>query len=197
MRLRASSRRDLCLNLPKRILISALATLPLLGGSIPSVGEKAPDFALTSVQGQPVKLSDLSLNAPVALVVLRGFPGYQCPFCQRQVQDFVQNSKAFADAGIQVVFVYPGPPSDLNMRANEFLAGKDFPKSFQMLLDPAYKFTNLYGLRWDEPRETAYPSTFLLDQHGTIFYAQTARLHSGRTTAASILGYFKDLRPPR
>ena len=183
------------MNLPKQLLLSILATLPLLGASTPSVGEKAPDFALTSVEGKSVKLSDLASKAPVALVVLRGFPGYQCPFCQRQVQDFIQNSKAFADAGIRVVFVYPGPPADLTTRANEFLAGKEFPKSFEMLLDPGYTFTNLYGLRWDEPRETAYPSTFLLDQRGIIFYAQTARLHSGRTAAASILGYFKDLRP--
>lgn len=183
------------MNLPKQLLLSILATLPLLGASTPSVGEKAPDFALTSVEGKAVKLSDLASKGPVALVVLRGFPGYQCPFCQRQVQDFIQNSKAFADAGIQVVFVYPGPPADLNTRANEFLAGKDFPKSFQMLLDPGYTFTTQYGLRWDEPKETAYPSTFLLDQRGVIFYAQTARLHSGRTSAASILGYFKDGRP--
>ena len=183
------------MNLPKRIFISTLAALPLLGTSTPSVGEKAPDFALISVQGKHVRLSDLASKAPVALVVLRGFPGYQCPFCQRQVQDFIQSAKAFADAGIQVVFVYPGPPTDLDMRANQFLAGKNFPESFQMLLDPGYTFTNLYGLRWDEPRETAYPSTFLLDQRGIVFYAQIARLHSGRTTAASILRYFKDLRP--
>ena len=183
------------MNLLKRIAMSALAALPLLGASTPSVGEKAPDFALTSVQGKQVKLSDLASKAPIALVVLRGFPGYQCPFCQRQVQNFIQNAKAFADAGIQVVFVYPGPPADLDMRANEFLAGKDFPTFFQMLLDPGYTFTNLYGLRWDEPRETAYPSTFLLDQRGIVFYAQIARLHSGRTTATSILRYFKDLRP--
>ena len=184
------------MNLPKQLLLSVVLATLLLGASTPSVGEKAPEFALTSVEGKSVKLSDLASKAPVALVVLRGFPGYQCPFCQRQVQDFIQNSKAFAEAGIQVVFVYPGPPADLDTRANEFLAGKDFPKSFQMLLDPGYTFTKLYGLRWDEPRETAYPSTFLLDQRGIVFYAQSARLHSGRTTAASILGYFKDLRPP-
>jgi len=183
------------MNLPNRMLMTALFTFPLLGASMPSVGEKVPDFALTSVRGKQVKLFDLTSKGPVALVVLRGFPGYQCPFCQRQVQDFVRSAKTFADAGVQVVFVYPGAPADLEVRANEFLAGKDFPESFQMLLDPGYTFTNLYGLRWDEPRETAYPSTFLLDQRGIVFYAQSARLHSGRTTAAAILGYFKDLRP--
>ena len=188
--------RTLKLHLPRQILFAAVAALPLLAASTPSVGDKAPNFSLASAEGRQVKLSDLISNAPVALVVLRGFPGYQCPFCQRQVQDFVQSAKAFADAGVQVVFVYPGSVADLDRKANEFLSGKDFPKSFLMLLDPGYAFTNLYGLRWNEPRETAYPSTFLLDRSGIVFYAQTARLHSGRTSAAAILEYFKALRPP-
>jgi peroxiredoxin len=175
--------------------IAIIATLPLLGASHPVVGEKAPDFTLTSMQGKEVKLSDLSSKSPLALVVLRGYPGYQCPLCQRQVQDFLQNAQAFASAGVQVVFVYPGPPEKLSGRAAEFLAGKELPESFQMLLDPGYTFTNLYGLRWEAPRETAYPSTFLLDQRGIVFYSQVARLHGGRTSAATVLGYLKSLKP--
>jgi peroxiredoxin len=183
------------LNLLSGLRIALLATLPLLGGSPPIVGEKAPDFTLTSVQGKEVKLSELSTKSPLALVVLRGYPGYQCPLCQRQVQDFLQNAPAFAAAGVQVVFVYPGPPDKLSDRAGEFLAGKELPEAFHMLLDPGYNFTNLYGLRWDAQRETAYPSTFLLDQRGIVFYSQIARLHGGRTSAATVLGYLKSLRP--
>jgi len=183
------------LSLFRHLSMVLLVVLPLLGASALSVGEKAPEFNLTSVQGKQVRLSELSSKSPVALVVLRGFPGYQCPFCQRQVQDFVQNADAFAAAGVQVVFVYPGPQDKLDVPAGEFLTGKGFPDSFQMLLDPGYRFTNLYGLRWDAPRETAYPSTFLLDRRGAVFYAQVARLHSGRITAATVLGYFKDSRP--
>jgi len=97
---------------------------------------KAPEFNLTSVQGKQVRLSELSSKSPVALVVLRGFPGYQCPFCQRQVQNCVQNADAFAAAGVQVV-VYPGPQDKLDVPAGEFLTGKGFPDSFQMLgVDP-------------------------------------------------------------
>ncbi|MEO8025478.1 MAG: peroxiredoxin family protein [Bryobacteraceae bacterium] len=172
-----------------------LAALPAAGATPPNVGEKATDFTLQSVQGRQVKLSELSAKSPVALVVLRGFPGYQCPFCQRQVQDFVQNASAFAAAGVRVVFVYPGPPDKLGPRAEEFLAGKDFPDTFDMLLDPGYAMTNLYGLRWDAPQETSYPSTFLLDYEGKVFYSQVAKLHGGRTSATAILGYFKSVRP--
>jgi peroxiredoxin len=173
----------------------ALLAAPLLPGAAPpNIGEKAPDFTLPSVAGEPVKFSDLTAKSPVALVVLRGYPGYQCPFCQRQVQDFIESAKEFESMGVQVVFVYPGPPDKLTAQAGEFMANKDFPKSFSMLLDPGYKFTNQYGLRWDAPRETAYPSTFLFDESGTVFYSQVAKLHGGRTSAAVIAGYFKSLR---
>jgi peroxiredoxin len=119
--------------------------------------------------------------------VLRGYPGYQCPYCNRQVQDFIQKSQAFADAGVRVLMVYPGPPQDLGAKANEFLAGKKLPDNIDLVLDPGYEFTTLYGPRWDAPHETAYPSTFLIDQKGVIFFSKIVKEHGGRTTAAEIL----------
>ena len=89
------------------------------------------------------------------LIVLRGYPGYQCPFCNRQAQDFLQESQAFAQGGAHIVMVYPGPPQDLRTRAKEFVADKALPSHFDLLLDPGYEFTNLYGVRWNAPRETA------------------------------------------
>ena len=60
--------------------------------------------------------------------------------------------------------MYPGLPADLDRRAKEFLAAQSpLPANVTLLIDPDCTFTNLYGLRWDAPRETAYPSTFLID----------------------------------
>ena len=161
--------------------------LPLAAGVAPTLGEKAPDFALSTAEGKSVRLSEVTLKGPVVLVVLRGYPGYQCPYCNRQVQDFIQKSQGFADAGARVVMVYPGPPQDLGVKASEFLADKKFPDNFDLLLDPGYEFTNLYGLRWDAPHETAYPSTFLINQQGVIFFSKIVKEHGGRSTAAEIL----------
>lgn len=173
-----------------------LAAIPLMSAS-PGVGDPAPDFTLNSVEGKPVRLSEVAAKSPVAIVVLRGYPGYQCPFCQRQAQDFIRNAAAFEAAGVQVILIYPGPPEALDVRAGEFMKSAALPDSIQLLIDPGYTFTNLYGLRWDAPRETAYPSTFLLDHAGTIFYLQAARLHGGRASAATTLEYFKQLRPAK
>jgi len=43
----------------------------------PQVGETAPDFTLTTAEGETVTLSSLTAERPTAVVVLRGYPGYQ------------------------------------------------------------------------------------------------------------------------
>jgi peroxiredoxin len=162
-----------------------------VGAERPGVGDKAPDFSLPSLAGESVRLSEITENGPVVLVVLRGYPGYQCPICNRQVQEFLRSARGFSEAGAQVLMVYPGPDEDLVSRAREFAADKQFPENFRLLLDPGYTFTNLYGLRWDAPRETAYPSTCLIDRDGAIFFAKISDSHGGRTTAVEVLDALK------
>jgi peroxiredoxin len=172
--------------LPNLVLPLILAAISA-DAAPPTTGEKAQDFRLSTLEGKMVRLSDLTPRGPVVLVVLRGFPGYQCPYCNRQVQDFLQKAPDFAASGAHVVMVYPGPRQDLGSRATEFLTGKTLPANFDLLLDPDYELTNRYGLRWDAPNETAYPSTFVLDRGGTIFFTKIVKAHSGRATAQEIL----------
>jgi peroxiredoxin Q/BCP len=153
----------------------------------PQVGQPAPDFFLPALAGGEIRLSLLAAKGPIVLVVLRGYPGYQCPICNRQVRDFLAHGAQFQKRGVQVVMIYPGAPGQLDERAREFTQGHEFPPHFRFLLDPDYRFTNLYGLRWDAPRETAYPSTFLLAPDLKVLFAQVSRGHGGRTTAQQIL----------
>lgn len=171
-------------------LISAFAAPP-------AVSKIAPDFVLSTPDGKPVRLSEVNARGPIALVVLRGYPGYQCPYCNRQVQDFINNARGFAEIGVHVLLVYPGPPQDLPSKANEFLTGKSLPVNFDLVLDPGYTFTNLYGLRWDAAHETAYPSTFLIDEKGVIFFSKIAKEHGARTTAAEVLDAFPRKKSPK
>jgi peroxiredoxin len=169
------------------VLMIGAATVAAWGAEPPRVQDRAPEFSLSAVTGGMVRLSEALSSGPVVLVVLRGYPGYQCPFCNRQVQDYLNRSADFARLGARVLLVYPGPGDMLNQRASEFLAGRMLPANFSLLLDPDYQFTNLYGLRWEAPKETAYPSTFLIDAKGSVFFAKVAKAHGGRTTAAEML----------
>ena len=166
-----------------------LLTLPLFAtAQTPEIGSKAPDFTLSTPEGVPIRLSGLIAKGKVVLIVLRGYPGYQCPYCQRQVHDFQVNAGKFAAQDIQLLLVYPGPPADLDKRAQEFLAKEGtLPANFHLVIDPDYKFTNQYGLRWDAPHETAYPSTFLIDQNSIITFRKTSHTHGDRTTPDDVL----------
>ena len=87
-----------------------------------SVGQKAPLFSLNTPDGKTVSLMGLIHKGPVVLVVLRGYPGYQCPYCVKQVHDFVENADKFTTA-TSVLLVYPGPPAELDQRAKR-VSGK-------------------------------------------------------------------------
>ena len=175
---------------PRRIALLALLTLAgaTATAQTPATGAKAPDFTLSTPAGAAVRLSTDTAKGTTVLVVLRGFPGYQCPYCMKQVHDFVEHSAEFAAKKTNVLLVYPGPPADLDQHAKDFLAKQaDLPANIQLVVDPDYKVTNLYGLRWDAPRETAYPSTFILDSKGKILFEKISHSHGDRTSAEDIL----------
>lgn len=157
----------------------------------PAVGDKAPDFVLETLQGKKIRMSEAASDKPTVLVVLRGYPGYQCPLCNRQAQDFIRYGAALEGAAGRVILVYPGPSAGLKARAEEFLSGKSFPKNFHLVLDPDYEFTTLYDLRWNAPKETAYPSTFIIDPQGVVIFSNISKSHGGRVKAADILAVLR------
>src|SRR6201988_4453383 len=87
----------------------------------PPLGAKAPDFTLSTPSGKAIRMSGVQEGHDLVLVVLRGFPGYQCPYCMKQVHDFVEHASDFAAKKTRVLLVYPGPPGDLDQHAREFL----------------------------------------------------------------------------
>lgn len=175
------------------LLLVALATgvTRLNATPTPQVGATAPDFTLRTLDDRPVSLGSLVRKGPVVLVVLRGWPGYQCPICTKQVRDFAARAAEFRERGAQVVMVYPGPADQLKAHAQEFLQNKDWPAEFLFVVDPDYIFTNAYGLRWEADKETAYPSTFVIARGGRIEFAQVSRTHGGRVAATRALAALK------
>ena len=159
-------------------------------GQTPAVGAKAPDFTLSSPTGKTVMLSTERKGHDLVLVILRGFPGYQCPYCVKQVHDFVGHASDFAAKNTRVLLVYPGPPADLDQHAKEFLEKQaELPSNVVLVTDPDYKVTNLYGLRWDAPHETAYPSTFVLDKKGIVAFEKISHGHGDRLSAQDALDH--------
>ena len=154
----------------------------------PAVGDEAPGLELKSVAGDTIKLEEFTKDSPVVLLVLRGYPGYQCPLCTKQVGRFLAAASKLKDAGAQVVMVYPGPAAELAERAKEFKKDWTLPTHFHLVLDPDYTFTNAWHLRWDEPMETAYPSAFVIGTDGKVRFAKVSMTHGGRVSVDEVLG---------
>jgi peroxiredoxin Q/BCP len=165
------------------------ATQPALAmaGVQPKVGDTARDFTLKGLDDQPVQLSALLKDGPVVVVMLRGWVGYQCPICNRQVGALIAHAKEIVATGARVVMIYPGVADGLKEHAQEFVKDKTVPEKFYFLQDPDLAFVKDYGLRWDKAGETAYPSTFVMDGTGKVTFAKVSHSHGDRATVAEIL----------
>ena len=172
-----------------------LRPLAAAGSRPPAVGEKAMDFALQTLHGDTFRLSRQLTEGPVVVLVLRGWPGYQCPICTRLVGQFLARGGDLNAAGAQVVLIYPGPAERLGDHAREFSHEMMFPPHFTFVTDPDYVFTQDYGLRWEVPRETAYPSTFVIDREGIVRFAKISHTHGDRADIADVLAALSAATP--
>lgn len=158
------------------------------------VGDQAPDFALP-VQGKDeyLTLSDLIKEGAVAVVVLRGYPGYQCPICGRQVRSMVNRAGALKSAlgekPNRVVLVYPGEETgkELEQRAKGFTAARRLPDPIVLVRDPGMEMVKEWGLRWDRRNETAYPAAYLIGPGRRVKWAKVSQSHGGRASVEEIL----------
>ncbi len=155
--------------------------------AVPKIGDKIKDVALEPVDGKTTKLSRLTKDGPLVLVLLRGYPGYQCPICTRQVGELRKHANDFEKLKARVVLIYPGAAAGLKQRAEEFLKGTQIPKPFLFAIDPDYQLTAKYGLRWDAAGETAYPATFVIDQKRVVRFRKISKSHGDRAPTAEVL----------
>lgn len=90
--------------------------------------------------------------------------------------------------------IYPGAAASVQQYATEFITGKTLPENFHFVTDPDLKVVNLYGLRWDAPNETAYPSTIVVDRHGVVRFVKISHSHGDRSSAPDVLAVLHGLK---
>lgn len=169
------------------------ATQPAARSKSPSVGEKAVDFSLKTLDGKTVALAELVKSGPVVIIELRGWVGYQCPVCTKQVGEMISNSKAILATGAHVVLIYPGPADQLKAHAEEFISGKGLPEGYSFVLDPGMGFVSSAGLRWEKAGETAFPATFVIDKSGIVRFVKVSETHAGRSTSEEVVKALESL----
>ena len=160
----------------------------------PKVGDVVDDYAFHTLAGEELKLADAAAKGPVVVAVLRGYPGYQCPACTKQVADLRKHAEELQKLKATVVLVYPGKAEQLTERAKEFLKDTKLPAPLVLVTDPNFTFITQHTLRWDAPGETAYPSTFVLDGNRRVQYVKISRTHGDRAKTEEVLEVLRALQ---
>jgi peroxiredoxin len=114
--------------------------------------------------------------------------GTSARFARSRWHDFKAKADKFRAQGVELLLVYPGPVDAVSAKAREFLAPEGaLPANFHLVVDPDYKVTTRYGLRWAAAQETAYPATFVIARDGEVRFRKVSREHGDRTTADEML----------
>ncbi|QDT08085.1 redoxin domain-containing protein [Planctomycetes bacterium K23_9] len=158
------------------------------------IGEKAINFELPIVgKDDFIDLQNEYQQGIVVVVVLRGYPGYQCPLCTSQVSALINRARTLKDKVHKVVLVYPGESDELKRHAKKFLGARRIPEPIVLVADPGMKMVQSWGVRWNAPRETAYPATFIVKSNGRVAWKKVSQSHAGRSSVEEIVRQLKKL----
>jgi peroxiredoxin len=129
----------------------------------PVVGAPAPDFTLSDLSGQPVKLSALK-----GQVVLINFWATWCGPCQLEMPAIQKAYDAQKGQGLTVLAVNLNEPAkDVQTYVN------NLNLNFPVLLDPGDSISNLYRVR-------GYPTSFFVDRNGMVAVEQVGMMSEGQ-----------------
>ncbi len=127
------------------------------------MGSLAPDFALTSIEGKQVKLSDYKGK----IVVLEWFnPG--CPFVQKHYKNENMQSLQSEFTGKGVVWLtinstHPKHPNFMTPKKATAMVKEKGMKCTEMLMDPDGKVGKIYGAK-------TTPHMFIVNQQEKLVY---------------------------
>ena len=118
-----------------------------------TVGAKAPEFELKTLDGNQFSLGDELARGPVVLAFFK----VSCPTCQYAFPFFERLHEAYRDKGVTLVGI------SQNDAKETATFGKEFGITFPILLDDtsSYPVSNAYGL-------TNVPTIFWISQDGEI-----------------------------
>lgn len=135
-----------------------------------ALGSPAPDFELTNLAGESIRLSELK-----GTVVLINFWATWCGPCRLEMPAIQERYERFLPELAVLAVNFDEPVDDVQSFVDELSL------TFDVLLDPGAKIQDLYRVR-------GYPTTFLVDKEGIIQVH-----HIGLMTEEQLDGYLAQL----
>jgi len=143
-------------------LVAAVVGLGVAGLGValadgPAIGAAAPDFKLTSVDGQSFALAD-AVKSHKATVVM--FIATKCPYSNAYNDRMKKMADEYAAKGVQFV----GVNSNSTEPADEVKAhGKEHGFAFPLVKDPGNKVADMYDAKHT-------PEVYVVDAQGKLRY---------------------------
>lgn len=170
-------------------------------------GDQAPLFTLNDPQGHPVSSAELLLKGPLVLSFYRGV---WCPYCNMELQALEEALPAFQALGAALIAISPqtAPNSRKSVRQNSL--------SFPILSDSHNSVAAAFGLRFklpdylvelykvrknylpffngDESWTLPMPARYVINQEGTIIYAEVNPDYTRRPDPEDMLPSLRRIR---
>jgi peroxiredoxin len=128
--------------------------LGLIGDERVAVGELAPDFAVRTINGEVVRLSDFR-----GKTVVLNFWASWCPPCRAEMPDFQELHEQREAADDFVILAVDKLVEDTEGAVRDFVEG--FELTFAVAFDETDEIVQRYGVR-------GLPSTFFIDRDGIL-----------------------------
>ncbi len=145
------------------------------------IGDPAPPFSLTTLEGNRFHLGD-AVRGGIALLVF--VPGSWSPSARRQMTELATLYPAFEEAGINVVMIVTQDAGSLRRRLEAT------PPPFPVLADVERTAARDYGVfravSWDGIGVTR-PASFVIDREGAIRFLYVGERDNDAPDASSLL----------
>jgi len=138
-----------------------------------AVGEKAPDFILTDMQGHKHQLSDYKGQG-----VFLNFWGTWCKPCETEMPYINNQYHQFKDKGVQVLAVDVG---ESKLAVSKF--AERLQLDFPIVIDKEGQVMTAYGI---DP----LPATFLIDKNGKVI-----KYYTGQLTEETVKDFMNQIKP--
>lgn len=140
---------------------------------IVGIGDQAPNFVLTDLNGNKVEFADYRGKG-----VFLNFWGTWCKPCEREMPYMENQYKVYKDQGVEILAVNVGEPE---LSVKNFVERKGL--TFPVVIDKDLEVLEAYGVN-------PLPTTFLVDKEGKIIDIIT-----GQLTEEMIKNHMERIKP--
>lgn len=139
-----------------------------------------PDFQARDELGNPLRSADLR-GSPSVILFVRG---NWCPFCSAQVKNLTKHYKDIIDRGARLILITPRPLETTRRVASFFEFDFEFWLDADLAIAKQLSLLHVAGVpksfNKEYGRDTVWPASLVVDDAGTIRYAELSKHISDR-----------------